>query len=537
LSRDARHHEHRHELTNTASIEIALQIAMASTGRRKFVSIAVNATIMAKRPPQLPISKGGDLRIQYKWRDKSQQLRGAHAPVLCLTTLPYQPAPIMTRLLLPFALFVLFAVQQSFAGIAGYAVSQPALDTEVHPRLVAAASNGNVWFYQQMTKPYSIGFFTASGHVTSFAIPCTKCATGAEVVYVWDLAADRDGSVWFIDNHATANGASIDSAIGHLTTSGEFSFFAIPTRNATAIVPEGFGHSFLALADDGTVWFTENGGFQAGKLTPSTASFFEYPLEMPEQPSGITIGADGKIWYAIADHEIAQITPPSNGDFVEFSLASGAQPFALATGTDGNIWLTESGRHKIARIKPNGTISEFQPPTTDGTPQHIAAAPDGRLWYTESTGMDVGRITLDSSSVPTFEVLATPGQQNFDITVSGATVYFTGRDLASGQDVLSMLSVPCSHGPVITGPDMTATTRTFHGVFTISGKEPLNISVMNLPAGWSAQTGTVTLVDSVANAAVGNYTFTISVTDGDGCSTSRQIAVDIVKDRRRATRH
>lgn len=431
----------------------------------------------------------------------------------------------MTRSFFAFAFLLLFGSHHLDASIAGYALSQPALDSEVHPHLVAAAPDGNVWFYEEAT----IGFFTPSGHVTKFAIP------GQEVVHVWDLAADRDGSVWFIDNHSTASGASIDSAIGHLTTSGQFTFFMIPTPNATAIVPNGFGHSFLALASDGTVWFTENAAFKAAKLTPSTGTFVEYPLEMQEQPSGITIGADGKIWYTVADHEIAMITPPSNGEFVEFSLASGAYPLALTTGADGNLWLTEAGRNKITRIRPNGTISEFQPPVSNGTPQHIATAPDGTLWYTDSAGISVGHVTLDASSVPSFEVLETPGQQNFDVTVAGKTVYFTGRDIATGQDVLSMLSVPCANPPVISGDDVISTTHAYHGVFTISGKEPMNITISGLPASWTAQTGTVTMIDGVS--AVGIYKFTIAVTDADGCASTKQITVNIVNDRRRAANH
>ncbi|HJT15973.1 MAG TPA: hypothetical protein VJ853_01220, partial [Thermoanaerobaculia bacterium] len=184
--------------------------------------------------------------------------------------------------------------------IAGYTVTTPVLDVEIHPRLVAAAPNGNVWFAQQTN---TIGFFTPSGHVMTFAIPCSKCASAEEVIYIWDLAADPDGSVWFIDNHAQSNGTSIDSAIGHLTESGEFMIFQIPTRNATAIVPGGFGQSSLALAPDGSVWFTENATFAAGRFVPSTGQMFEYPLEGPEQPTGITVGPDGKVWYAVADHE------------------------------------------------------------------------------------------------------------------------------------------------------------------------------------------------------------------------------------------
>src|ERR1700752_548021 len=99
----------------------------------------------------------------------------------------------MKRLLFAFLFLSQFIDPPLRADIPGYKASTPVLDAEVHPHLVAAASNGNVWFAQQMTIPYSIGFFTPVGHVTDFPILCGKCASGAEVVYVWDLASDADG--------------------------------------------------------------------------------------------------------------------------------------------------------------------------------------------------------------------------------------------------------------------------------------------------------------------------------------------------------
>jgi len=120
-----------------------------------------------------------------------------------------QATSIVKRFFL--ALLFLALCSEVRADIAGFAVSTPALDMEIHPRLVSAAPDGNVWF----SEPSTIGFFTPSGHVTEFPIPCSQCANGSEVIHVWDLASDPDGSVWFIDNHAKADGTSIDSTIGH----------------------------------------------------------------------------------------------------------------------------------------------------------------------------------------------------------------------------------------------------------------------------------------------------------------------------------
>src|SRR6185436_13107225 len=99
-----------------------------------------------------------------------------------------------------------------------------------------------------------------------------------------------------------------------------------------------------------------------------------------------------------------------------------------------------------------GLISEFQPPVSNGTPERIVSAPDGTLWYTESTGMDVGRLTLNGTSAPSFETVATPGQQNFDLTVSpSGQVYITTRE--AGEDKLLILAPSaCINSPFVRGP-------------------------------------------------------------------------------------
>jgi virginiamycin B lyase len=81
-------------------------------------------------------------------------------------------------------------------------------------------------------------------------------------------------------------------------------------------------------------------------------------------------------------------------------------------------------------------VTEFQPPAQSGVPQRIVPAPDGTLWFTEADGMDVGRVTVNGS----FQTIATPGLQNFDITVTpDNVVYFTARDIATQQDQLLAL--------------------------------------------------------------------------------------------------
>ena len=81
-------------------------------------------------------------------------------------------------------------------------------------------------------------------------------------------------------------------------------------------------------------------------------------------------------------------------------------PTALTGGPDGNVWFLEMTEafgspdsfqdphpYNLARISPNGQITEFRIPTEYGDPAGITTGPDGNVWFTEAEGNKIGVIT------------------------------------------------------------------------------------------------------------------------------------------------
>jgi streptogramin lyase len=175
-----------------------------------------------------------------------------------------------------------------------------------------------------------------------------------------------------------------------LTASAEFTEFALPHPAS--------GPTTIALARDGTVWFTESNGNRIGRMNPDGSGLVEYDVPTEESsPRIIALGADGNMWFS--EHlagQIGRITP--RGEIAEFRIATpDSQPRAIALGADGNIWFGMFAAGKIGRITPAGVITEFQIPTPFSGPRALAAGPDGNIWFSEFYAGKIGRITMDGA--------------------------------------------------------------------------------------------------------------------------------------------
>lgn len=91
-------------------------------------------------------------------------------------------------------------------------------------------------------------------------------------------------------------------------------------------------------------------------------------------------------------------------------------PVAIAMGADGNMWFTESNGHRVGRITPSGTVTEF---AAVGGPQGIVAGSDNAMWF--ATQGAVGRIALDG------------GVTSFPATLEGGAPW-NGYGIAEGPD-------------------------------------------------------------------------------------------------------
>src|SRR5262249_28478716 len=59
-------------------------------------------------------------------------------------------------------------------------------------------------------------------------------------------------------------------------------------------------------------------------------------------------------------------------DIKEFTLSAGSGPALATVGGDGNIWFAETGHDKIAKITPNGTVTEYATYTSGCAPGGVA---------------------------------------------------------------------------------------------------------------------------------------------------------------------
>jgi virginiamycin B lyase len=225
---------------------------------------------------------------------------------------------------------------------------------------------------QRWLGPADRGFAT-DGAVQAIALPGSPTT----------VALDDDGRLWFTLGPM--------NAIGRIDPDGTgFAEFPIPTPQSSPRI--------ISLGADGNMWFSEHGAGNIGRITPA-GEIAEFALSSPDsQPRAIALAADGNIWVGLfAAGRVARITP--EGAVTEFDLTTpDSGPRALAAGPDGNVWYSGFKANLVGRITPEGVVTEFPMPRPNSGPGDITAGPDGNLWLVELGGVMDG-IAVDGNRV------------------------------------------------------------------------------------------------------------------------------------------
>jgi streptogramin lyase len=216
------------------------------------------------------------------------------------------------------------------------------------------------------------------------------------------------------------------------------------TKVATGGVTPGFAADSvpesIVAGPDGNLWFTQ--GANPGRIsritTDGTVTTMATGGVTPgfsanTVPALIAVGPDGNLWFTeIGGNAIARITP--DGVVTEFSagLPASSEPFGIAAGPDGNLWFTTfANPGRVGTITPAGTITMV---ATGGiTPNFVAdaetvditAGPDGNLWFLQRA--NPGRI-----------VKITPAGDVTVVATGGSTPGFSANGSPNG---------------IVTGPD------------------------------------------------------------------------------------
>lgn len=243
-------------------------------------------------------------------------------------------------------------------------------------------------------------------------------------------------------------------------------------------LPSGTVARSVAVAPDGTIWFTGRYWLPDGNLPPirrerealgrltlrGRLTYFLLPRGRTFSTSGhaLVFGPEGDLWFGEGD-AIGRLSP--NGRLSRFTI--GRRPpevRSMTIGPDGNLWFTagtEGGaatRGAIGRITPSGSVTRF-PLGGEELPGQIVGGPDGALWFTSRNATEgaVGRITTSGEAT----LIRLPGLYPRSIAigwderlwVAGIPGGVLGRVGPKGE--VDMLPVPGSAetGSIVSGPD------------------------------------------------------------------------------------
>ncbi len=220
--------------------------------------------------------------------------------------------------------------------------------TGVQPYDIALGENGNLYLSEPIGTPQTyLWQVSESGHITT--IKPKLGYTGPVGI------TGAKGAVYFGLQHN--NGEEL----------GAYSAGKLTIKTVTG--PPVNAIYFLTKDNDGSIWFSDPGGYQAGHIVKSAYKAWQAPTKYCS-PYGITVGSDKNAWVAeqcaTTTGRIGRIS--SNGAWKEFTLPTqNEQPFGITAGPDGNLWYTVASENSIGRI-------------TDRWKDHRVFAQRRRVW-------------------------------------------------------------------------------------------------------------------------------------------------------------
>jgi virginiamycin B lyase len=123
-------------------------------------------------------------------------------------------------------------------------------------------------------------------------------------------------------------------------------------------------------------------------FTPTSTS---YPTTS-SYLSSIALGPDGNMWYSSrSGGKVGKMTP--NGTVTEYTPPSSDDTPSITAGPDGNMWFVEFNQDIIGKVTTSGSFTEYSLPTSSAGAYQIVSGPDGNLWFIENYGNKIGKIT------------------------------------------------------------------------------------------------------------------------------------------------
>lgn len=139
------------------------------------------------------------------------------------------------------------------------------------------------------------------------------------------------------------------------------------------------------------------------------------------RPHDVAVAPDGSVWYTAQRSGSLDRLDVATGEVIQVSLGSGAAPHGVIVGPDGDAWVTDQGLNALVRVDHDTLEVESHVADVDVSMHTAAFAPNGMLWFTGQAGY-VGRFDPATGEMDLFE---TGGGGPYGITVTPVgDVYF-----------------------------------------------------------------------------------------------------------------
>lgn len=242
-------------------------------------------------------------------------------------------------------------------------------------------SNCDVWFTEFLAN--KIGKLNPhTGEFQEFPVPTS--ASGPHSI----VSLDYPSEVWFTEFHA--------NKIGRLTADGRFTEFEIPTLNSG---PMGIARDYSPNA----IWFTEFHAGKLGQIQLTGGPITELAIPTPSSgPTDIAFDNDGRMVFTeFLANKVGHLAYGRRAITETIVPTASSGPFRICKTFVGNpeTWFTERLAGKVAVIRANGAITEYEMPGHRVEPLGCSYGRAG-TWYAQKAGNALGWAHHDALVVP-----------------------------------------------------------------------------------------------------------------------------------------
>src|SRR5690606_23434535 len=82
---------------------------------------------------------------------------------------------------------------------------------------------------------------------------------------------------------------------------------------------------------------------------PTIAGIEEFPIT-GSRPHDVAVAPDGTVWYTAQRSGSLDRLDPETGEVTEVPLGSGAAPHGVIVGPEGHAWVTDQGLNALVRV-------------------------------------------------------------------------------------------------------------------------------------------------------------------------------------------